>query len=161
MSDLAFLDRYREIKRRLWSAPVTLPKADAPTPRRLPRDLLYVSSGPLPRDKPVWEPILTARDIAKAVLSEVCAKHNVAVHHVMSLRRSQHIVAARHEVCWRLREETNWSLPQIGRFLGRDHTSVLHACRSYEAFLRGEKYVQASKRKRALEYRRKQREARP
>lgn len=160
MSDLAFLDRYREIKRRLWSAPVTLPKADAPTPRRLPRDLLYVSSGPLPRDKPVWEPILTARDIAKAVLSEVCAKHNVAVHHVMSKRRSRHVVAARHEVCWRLREETNWSLPQIGRFLGRDHTSVMHACRCYDAFLRGERYVQASKLVKAREAMRRLRDKR-
>lgn len=159
MSDTAFLDRYREIKRRLWSAPVAIPKAGDPTPRHLPRDVLFVSTNPLPDDKPVWEPILTARDIAKAVVAEVCDKHNVAVNDVMSLRRSKSIVAARHEVCWRLREETNWSMPQIGRFMGRDHTSVLYGCRCYDAFLRGETYVQPAKRARALAYKRKQRGA--
>ena len=36
---------------------------------------------------------------------------------------------------------TTWGTPRIGKFFGgRDHTSVIHAIRKYEAFLRGEKY---------------------
>lgn len=156
MSELEFLSRYRAIKRRLWSTPVR-PAAHAPEPEpvRLPRDVLFVSTTPPCDDRPVWEPVLTARDIARAVVAEVCAKHSVLVNGVMSMRRSAPIVAARQEICWRLRNETTWSLPQIGRFLGRDHTSVLHSCRAYEATLRGERYVPPRKRERALLHKRR------
>jgi hypothetical protein len=152
VSELEFLSRYREIKRRLWSAPVA-PRREASKP--LPRDVLYISTTPLPDDRPVWEPVLTARDIARAVVAEVCAKHSVPIRAVMSQRRQKELVKARQEICWRLREETTWSLPQIGRFLGRDHTSILHSCRAYEATLRGETYVVPAKQARALERKRR------
>jgi hypothetical protein len=48
-------------------------------------------------------------------------------------RRSRDIVFPRQEAMWRCREETEMSLPAIGRFFGGfDHTTVIHACRAYE-----------------------------
>lgn len=44
--------------------------------------------------------------------------------------RSAGLFRARAAVCWLARQLTSASLPQIGAILGgRDHTSVLHACR--------------------------------
>ncbi len=64
-----------------------------------------------------------------AILDEVCAQHGVPHALVLSVARTAPIIAARHEVMYRLAAETAMSLPQIGRKLGRDHTSVLHGIR--------------------------------
>ena len=42
------------------------------------------------------------------------------------------IAAARHEAIWRVRRVTGWSLPRLGRFFKRDHTTVLHSVREME-----------------------------
>jgi chromosomal replication initiation ATPase DnaA len=48
------------------------------------------------------------------------------------MRRQQRIVDARNEVYYRLRNETTWSFPSIGRFLGdRDHSSVMCGARKH------------------------------
>ncbi|MFN8682808.1 helix-turn-helix domain-containing protein [Paracoccus sp. P2] len=52
---------------------------------------------------------------------------------ITSARRSQHIVRPRQVTMWAARGHTNLSLPQIGRRCGgRDHTTVLHACRKID-----------------------------
>jgi chromosomal replication initiation ATPase DnaA len=38
------------------------------------------------------------------------------------------VTSARMIACWLLRE-TGMSYPEIGRALGRDHTTIMHACR--------------------------------
>lgn len=49
---------------------------------------------------------------------------------ITSARRSASIVRPRQVVLWAARRHTTLSLPQIGRRCGgRDHTTVLHACR--------------------------------
>lgn len=42
------------------------------------------------------------------------------------------VSAARNELMWRLRQ-AGWSFPRIGRLLHRDHSTVMHGCRVYEA----------------------------
>jgi chromosomal replication initiation ATPase DnaA len=61
----------------------------------------------------------------RQVIQQVAEKHNLTVDQVISPDRHRHIVIARHEAMWRLRQETKMSLPQIARALGRtDHTTV-------------------------------------
>jgi chromosomal replication initiation ATPase DnaA len=68
------------------------------------------------------------------IMREVCEKHGVAVSDIVSRRRTKDLVLPRHEIMWRIRHETPASLPQIGRLMRRDHTSVYHGIRKYEAY---------------------------
>lgn len=70
----------------------------------------------------------------RRIVMEVCEKHGVSPIEICSEHRSQRIVVARMEACYRLRKETTWSLPRIGKYLGgRDHTTVLHSVRKHAA----------------------------
>lgn len=44
-------------------------------------------------------------------------------------RRTKYVSRARQLLYWALYEATDASLPQIGRYLNRDHTTVLHGIR--------------------------------
>lgn len=69
----------------------------------------------------------------KSIAREVAAKHAVTLIDLVSDRRDQRIVRARHEAFYRCRHETTMSLPQIGkRFGNRDHTTVLHGIKKHE-----------------------------
>lgn len=68
----------------------------------------------------------------KRILYEVAEKHNVSVEDIISPKRNPHIVRARYESFYRMRNETNLSLPAIGRRCGgRDHTTVMHGIKKY------------------------------
>lgn len=70
----------------------------------------------------------------REIVEEVATKHQLRVVDLCSARRGRELVWARHEAMWRLRNETNMSLPAIGRKLGgRDHTTVLHGIQKHEA----------------------------
>jgi len=74
---------------------------------------------------------LTPRDRAKILMLEICEKHFLSPVEILSNRRTGPIVTARQELMYRLRMETTWSLPQIGRFLDKDHTTILHGVRAH------------------------------
>jgi hypothetical protein len=77
-------------------------------------------------------PVETSLVIAKRLVHEICAAHRVSRLDLISARRSNPLIVARQELMWRLRQETAWSLAQIGHFLGdRDHTTVLYGCRRH------------------------------
>lgn len=72
----------------------------------------------------------TMRGIAKMV----CDKYDVSLEELRGPRRYKSLVAARHELMWRIKTELpHCSYPQIGRFLNRDHTTILYGVRKYEA----------------------------
>lgn len=72
-------------------------------------------------------------DIIKRIVAEVCLKHNQFLLDIESDRRTKEVIKARHELMYRLRTETTWSLPRIGRFLGnRDHTTVIHGFHKFK-----------------------------
>ncbi|MCK9514425.1 MAG: hypothetical protein M0R28_24770 [Pigmentiphaga sp.] len=73
---------------------------------------------------------LTVRSIAQVVGDY----YGIGWNDLSSVRRTASIVRARQVVMFLCREHTTLSLPQIGRRLGgRDHTTVLHACRKIES----------------------------
>jgi chromosomal replication initiation ATPase DnaA len=73
------------------------------------------------------------------IVTEVIQKHGITRKQLKSDSRLPQYVAARQELCYRLREECSLSLPQIGGILGgRDHTTVLHGYRRHAAKLAAE-----------------------
>jgi chromosomal replication initiator protein len=61
------------------------------------------------------------------IIEAVAQFYRLETKDLLGRRRSKDIVTARQMAMYLTREETNASLPQIGRALGgRDHTTVLH-----------------------------------
>lgn len=68
------------------------------------------------------------------IIAEVEAKHRVGRLALLGRCRIKHIMRARQELYWRLREETKLSWPALGRVVGnRDHTTVLTGARVHAA----------------------------
>lgn len=105
----------------------------------VPRRATYGTFKALPPEVPVIEP--GPRAVPKHVmliLREVADAHGVSVDDIRGDRRLKHITLARHEACWRLRNETAYSTTQIGWFLGgKDHSSVMHGERRHAERLQG------------------------
>lgn len=70
----------------------------------------------------------------RTILEAVAEFYNMEPLAILSERRTQSVVTPRHVAMYLCRQMTTQSLPQIGRFFkGRDHTTVMHACRKIEA----------------------------
>lgn len=70
----------------------------------------------------------------KAIIAEAAVRHGLSIAEIVGSSRSRWIAWPRFEAIYNLRKELGWSLPQIGRRMGdRDHTTVLHALRRYDA----------------------------
>ena len=85
---------------------------------------------------------------AKRLIAWVCRRHGLSADHLLSNRRCRSIVTARHlaiQLVAHSRHCEALSLPDIGRiFGGKDHTTILHACRkapSYQTRYSSEKYI--------------------
>lgn len=73
---------------------------------------------------PVWSPKAKAAHLVQ----QVAAKHSVTVDDIMGKSRRRYIVRARQEAMAVIYTEfPMWSLPIIGKYFGRDHTTVLHS----------------------------------
>ena len=72
---------------------------------------------------------------ARVVLREVARLHNIDVAALIGQRRTRMLTGPRFIACWMLRElHPMMSLPAVGRYMGgRDHTTVLYACRRVAA----------------------------
>lgn len=77
----------------------------------------------IPRDPPM------AAEIAAAVATEF----GLPLREMMSERRALRCARPRMVAMWIACETTGYSLPRIGRFFDRDHTTVMHARRAVEA----------------------------
>ncbi len=131
-----YREKYRAARNRLWSV------QDLPRPR----DILRIATPCKIYDEPIGPRLPVLRSIAvpqsswhhaRQILREVSVKYGVSTVDLCSHRRPPHLCTARHEAYWRLRNETTWSFPKIGAFLGgRDHTSVMSGCKKHEKRLR-------------------------
>ena len=89
--------------------------------------------------------IKLSKAVLDAEIDYVCHKHKIPRRELLSNERRRPVAHARFELCWRLREHkwplggAKYSFPEIGRALGRDHTSVIHAVQRWDAMIcRGE-----------------------
>lgn len=80
---------------------------------------------------------ITRREAMRRLVREVCEDAAVSEPAIYSTNRRRHVARARQAAMWRIRKEMpDLSLPQIGRFFNRDHTTVIHAIRAVEARLK-------------------------
>lgn len=85
--------------------------------------------------------IRLTQSVLDAELDYVCHVHKVLKREVMSDERRRAVAYARFELVWRLRQHkwplggAKYSYPEIGRALGRDHSSVINAERRWEQIL--------------------------
>ena len=69
----------------------------------------------------------------------VAEYYKIRVSDLLSKKRSRDIARPRQMAMYFTKELTTHSLPQIGdRFGGRDHTTVLHACRKVDELIRSD-----------------------
>lgn len=73
--------------------------------------------------------------LLKTILQQVSDKHEVSIALIKSDRRNKDAVRARQEFMWRACNETTKSLPDIGRMIHRDHTTVMHGRDVHQARL--------------------------
>jgi hypothetical protein len=71
----------------------------------------------------------TTRRLIAAILAESAKHFGVSVDAVIGRSRLMPIVRARQVSAYLIHENTKLSYPRIGGVLGRDHTTILHACR--------------------------------
>ena len=86
-----------------------------------PDEIKALRAKTLPRAKEFW-----------ALAEAVAAEFGVTTSQITSVKRgSETVCAARGWIC-RIAHGRGYSLPAIGRYLHRDHTTVLHAIRQTE-----------------------------
>ena len=79
------------------------------------------------------------KDYFRKVVAEVSASTSVSSEDILGQCRDFRYVRARQEVAWRLRQaldhhgKPRFSMPQIGAWMNRDHTTILHAVRAHQA----------------------------
>lgn len=133
--------RYRAVRDRLNTQPQ--PVKTVLVPREKPditfrRRLIFQS--PVVASLGCWivnrrAPVipLHLQNSIKRIQVVVAKEFGVNLSHLVSQRRTAHMVMARQVAMWFCREKTDRSLPAIGEaFGGRDHTTVLHAIRQIE-----------------------------
>jgi chromosomal replication initiator protein len=83
--------------------------------------------------------------IISQIISETAERHGYSVKEMTGPARYASLCRARFEAMWLAYQVKRpdgtrlYSLPQIGRAFGRDHTTVINAIRRHEAFLAAEK----------------------
>lgn len=76
----------------------------------------------------------------KETLHKVAAIYRVSPDDIMGRSRKRHITDARWVFIKATRAKGRLSYPRIGEILGRDHTTIMHACQNFRdrADYRGE-----------------------
>lgn len=83
--------------------------------------------------KPTHKPARCSQN-GVAILREVADRYQIHVNDLIGVSRTRFVTFARMEAYALIRRRTHYSLPQIGLiFDGRDHTTILHGIRHYEA----------------------------
>ena len=83
---------------------------------------------------PAMPDIPVFRTMAETLIQEASDATGISGARLRGGERSKRIAITRFAIIWTLREYSGMSLPEIGKTLGgRDHTTVMHACRRARA----------------------------
>ena len=156
MSDLDFLNKYKDIRNKFRPAPqviyktstgaiVTGPVTKQPIEikkhgdRRERLRRMLASNPPLRTyDRDIWyltsdEPPVNVMEKARTIVLRSCEKWGYSPKDVRAEFRYGNLPDCRHEIYWHLRHDLGWSYPRIARYMGgKDHTTILHGCRRYQ-----------------------------
>lgn len=72
----------------------------------------------------------------RVIAMEVAASFGVTVDDIVSDSRRNVVIKARQIAVWRMRNELGLTLNQIGNFVNKDHTTIIHACRRVEDMIK-------------------------
>lgn len=130
---------YKAVKERIKAAAVKPKSLPVPEPQPEPEPDIEVQV--TPEVTGVEEFVESEEAVTKpspfrhsTIMREVANKHQITKQELIGPARTKRFVAARNEVSFRLRYELGLSTPRIGLLLGdRDHTTIMHAIRSYES----------------------------
>jgi chromosomal replication initiation ATPase DnaA len=79
---------------------------------------------------------LVALGTSRRIIEATSKATGVPLNEMFSVRQSRVIAQARAAAAWLVRKHTHHSYPEIGRRLGgRDHTTIMQACRKVQADL--------------------------
>jgi chromosomal replication initiation ATPase DnaA len=67
------------------------------------------------------------------ILRGVSRRHGCTQDLILGQSRAHWVVVARQEAMSLMVAEGRWSLPRIGMFMGRDHSTVIHGDRAHKA----------------------------
>lgn len=127
----------KAVKNRLWNAqkrPQEREVAEeAPVVAEKEERASVTLSGDLTHKQKKLSEYASPADMTRIEVAKVLQKHKVALKEIMSPCRGKLIVKARNEVAWHLVNVLGFSLSRAGRYLNRDHSTILHACRQHEA----------------------------
>jgi chromosomal replication initiation ATPase DnaA len=79
--------------------------------------------------------------IENEVIRLICDMFDVTPSNVKSHSRKQEYVLPRHLICYVLRKNYRFEFIKIALILGRDHSSIIHSCKSIEDYLSYDKRV--------------------
>lgn len=69
------------------------------------------------------------------IQTAVCQQYHITPLEMTSRRQTRRLARPRQLAMYLARELTPMSMPEIGRAFSRDHTTVIHACRTIEAIM--------------------------
>ena len=90
-----------------------------------------------------WWDDLTEREqelFIRDIIAEVADEFKVFPSDIIAHKKKPKYVSARHKAMWRARQETDASYLKLARIFKRDHTTVIHGVRCWEARLDGKLY---------------------
>lgn len=80
---------------------------------------------------------MSNNEIAAVVFNEVKNEYGVTAFQLYSSSRHQAIREARQVFSHLMRKHTDMTLSEIGKLVNRDHSTVIHACRTVESDIDG------------------------
>lgn len=97
----------------------------------------------------LWKGPLTVtaesrRERMRAILAEVADKHGVTPEAIQGRSCAREVSNARQEAMHRLYDLGWLSTPHIGRFLNRDHSTVVYGLKAHEARIAASREAQAA-----------------
>ena len=69
------------------------------------------------------------------ILEAVCSVTEIIPHDILAQNRQRHISIARHLFCYLAYKHYGYCLTAIGRFLIKDHSTVINSVNKYQGFL--------------------------
>ena len=90
-----------------------------------------------------WWDDLTEREqelFIRDIIAEVADEFKVFPSDIIAHKKKPKYVSARHKAMWRARTETDASYLKLARIFKRDHTTVIHGVRCWEARQDGKQY---------------------
>ena len=117
------------------------PTPERPAPRIIivNHDLPSPAREPVPvRIKPAWFSVASP-DRFRALVAGVCAAHGIEMSTVISKTRRQRIVRVRQEIAYHA-IRFGWGYAQVGRWMAKDHSTVIHSARRMEKMIDGGEY---------------------